>query len=349
MKRLAIVVFTLSLWCTPYAQTPAPLQDIQHSIEAAFNQSFATQQSQIAPLIQGLAQSHTEDPDPWLVYWQAYGFYREAIFYMNMEQEKAARQAVEAGIDLLEAQDNLNAESHEWVELGERLWSLDVPEWGIWGVSETDVQMLPEDMTGLRTIELGCGTGYVSGWMARRGAVASGIDVSENQLATARDLARKNGVDLDLMEGNAEATGLPDAAFDFAISEYGAAIWCDPSVWIAEAHRILKPGGRLRFLGNHPLMMITTPLNGADCERTFHRPYRGLCRIDWTEVEIDPSGVTFTPTVGDWFRLFHKVGFVVEDYKELYAPEGNTDPRFGVPADWGVDFPSEQVWMVRKI
>jgi SAM-dependent methyltransferase len=124
-------------------------------------------------------------------------------------------------------------------------------------------------------IELGCGTGYVSAWMARRGARVTGIDVSAEQLATARRLQGEHGLDVTFLEGNAEATGLPDAAFDFAISEYGAAIWCDPDLWLPEAHRLLRPGGTLVFLGNHPMAIITTPLNGAPCERVLHRPYRG--------------------------------------------------------------------------
>ena len=58
------------------------------------------------------------------------------------------------------------------------------------------------------------------------------------------------GIEFPLHLGNAEATPFPDASFDFAISEYGAAIWCDPYKWIPEAARLLRPGGRLHFLGN---------------------------------------------------------------------------------------------------
>ena len=40
----------------------------------------------------------------------------------------------------------------------------------------------------------------------------TGIDISEKQLQTARRLAGEHGLDLTLIEGNAESTGLPDAA-----------------------------------------------------------------------------------------------------------------------------------------
>src|SRR5690554_2579729 len=99
--------------------------------------------------------------------------------------------------------------------------------------------------------------------MARRGAKVSAIDNSERQLATARRLAAEHGVELDLHHGNAETTPFADESFDFAISEYGAAIWCDPKLWIPEAYRILKPGGRLVFLGHHALTTACSPLDGS--------------------------------------------------------------------------------------
>ncbi len=238
-------------------------------------------------------------------------------------------------------------DAENWVASGERLWASE-PQWGIWGLPDVDLRLLPDDMTGLAAVELGCGTGYVSGWMARRGAEVTAIDVSAAQLATARRLATETGAEITFLEGNAEATGLPDAAFDFAISEYGAAIWCRPEIWLREAWRLLRPGGRLVFLGNHPLSIICTPLNGAPCEPVLHRRYRGLWGADWTEVEIDPSGVTFNLTMADWFALFQEIGFQVTGYQELYAPEDVDELRCWVPADWAKGYPNEQVWSLQK-
>lgn len=241
-----------------------------------------------------------------------------------------------------------NSMAHEWVTAGERAWAQNEPTWGIWSVPESELQMLPTDMTGLDAIELGCGTGYVSAWMARRGARVTGIDLSENQLATARRLAGEHGLDLTLVHGNAEATPFDDASFDFAISEYGAAIWCDPYVWIREAWRILKPGGRLVFLGHHPIASVCSPLDGATADRTLHRPYFGLHRIDWTGVENDPGGIEFTLPFSDWFALFRDVGFLVEDVQEPRPEKARQETRFFVTEEWSSQWPSEIVWSVRK-
>lgn len=243
-----------------------------------------------------------------------------------------------------------DADAPNWVAAGERLWSLETPEWGNWGAPDTAMRrpLLPTDMSGLTTIELGCGTGYVSGWMARRGAKATAIDVSPAQLDTARRLARDHGAAVTFIEGDAEQTGLPDAAFDFAISEYGAAIWCRPERWLAEAFRLLRPGGALVFLGNHPLSLICAPLSGAPTDRTLHRPYRDMWGADWTQVEIEPHGISFNLTVSDWFALFARIGFTVVDYQEIYAPDWANDTRGEVPADWAKDYPVEQVWHLAK-
>ncbi|MEZ4654852.1 MAG: class I SAM-dependent methyltransferase [Candidatus Eisenbacteria bacterium] len=210
--------------------------------------------------------------------------------------------------------------------------------------------MIPEDMTGMRAVELGCGTGYVSAWMSRRGARVVAVDMSEKQLATARRLSQKHGIDsIHFVHGNAESVPLPAESCDFAISEYGAAIWCDPRVWIPEAHRLLKPGGRLAFLGTTPLVQCCMPLNGAAAEPTLHRDYFGMHEIDWQEVEIDPGGVEFNLPISSWLRLFRSVGFAVEDYLELQAPADAPSQAFAIPADWARRWPSEQVWKLRRI
>jgi SAM-dependent methyltransferase len=236
----------------------------------------------------------------------------------------------------------------QWVAGGERDWAKDSPEWGCWLIPESELQILPPDMTGMEAIELGCGTGYVSGWMARRGARVTGIDNSAEQLKTARRLSAEHEVELALLHGNAESVPCPDASFDFAISEYGAAIWCDPKLWIPEAHRLLRPGGQLVFLGTAPLALICTPLNGEPTSDKLHRDYFTLDKLDWREVEIDPGGVEFNLPISSWFQLFAETGFEILDYLELQAPERCTEDPFSVPAAWAKRFPSEQVWKLRK-
>src|SRR4249920_1912478 len=110
----------------------------------------------------------------------------------------------------------------EYEAPGRHNWSREEPAWGIWGVPESEVHMFPDDVTGLDVIELGCGNGYVSAWLARRGARPVGIDNSEAQLATAMRFQQEFELEFLLLHGNAEQVPLPDQSFDLAISEYGA-------------------------------------------------------------------------------------------------------------------------------
>jgi SAM-dependent methyltransferase len=235
----------------------------------------------------------------------------------------------------------------DYVASGERCWRLGVGEetWGMWDIPEAALHLLPEGLRGLDTIELGCGTAYVSAWLARRGARPVGIDNSEEQLATARRLQAEHGLDFPLHHGNAEAVPYPDASFDLAISEYGASIWADPYRWIPEASRLLRPGGRLIFLVNGTILVLA--MQEADDEPAddrLRRPYFGLHRLEWPS----DASVNFYLGYGDWIRLLRANGFEVEDLVELQAPEGATSSDPFVTAEWAHRWPSEEVWITRK-
>ena len=60
--------------------------------------------------------------------------------------------------------------ANDFVASGERAWRLapGAEHWGIFSVPEADLHLLPSDLTGLDAIELGCGTAYISCWLARR-------------------------------------------------------------------------------------------------------------------------------------------------------------------------------------
>ena len=231
----------------------------------------------------------------------------------------------------------------EYAAPGRRNWQ-EEPSWGIWGLPETELHILP-DVAGLDTIELGCGTGYVSAWLARRGARPVGIDNSEQQLRTARALQEEFGIHFPLIHGNAEAVPLPDAGFDLAISEYGAAIWCDPHRWIPEAARLLRPGGRLIFLVNGTILMLcAADLAEVAAGETLRRDYFDMHRFEWP----DDDSVEFHLGYGDWIRLLRANGFEVEDLKELRPAAGATTRYAFVTSEWARRWPSEEVWIARK-
>jgi len=236
--------------------------------------------------------------------------------------------------------------AQDFVTLGELAWADDAPTWGIWSVPEAELHVLPDDLEGMDAIELGCGTAYVSAWLARRGARPVGVDLSREQLATARRLQAEHGLVFPLIEGNAEQVPLPDASFDLAISEYGACLWADPYLWVPEAARVLRPGGQLIFLTNGTIMTLCLP-DDADAppgERLL-REYFGMHRLEWAS---DPS-VEFHLGYGDWIRLLRAHGFDIEDLIEV-RPAPDATSRFAdwVTREWARRWPSEEIWKARK-
>jgi SAM-dependent methyltransferase len=225
----------------------------------------------------------------------------------------------------------------------ETAWARSEVAWGMTKTPESEVRMLPE-LAGKDVVELGCGTAYFGAWLKRAGAQrVVGVDVTPAQLATAARLNEQTGLGLELIEANAEATGLPDASFDLVVSEYGASIWCDPYKWIPEAARLLRPGGELVFLRNSTLAVLCW--TDDDISETLQRPQRGLHRLDWE----DEGSTEFQLGHSEWVRVLRTNGFEIVDLAELYADEAATKhPYYDFNPEWARRWPWEEIWRARK-
>lgn len=223
-------------------------------------------------------------------------------------------------------------------------WALDEIVWGIWAVGESELDVLG-DVAGLDVVELGCGTAFVSAWLAKAGARPVGVDVTPAQLATARRMMAETGIEFPLVEADAAETGLPDGSFDLAVSEYGASIWVDPYRWIPEAARLLRPGGRLVFLRNSTLVTLCSSDDDDQASTTLQRPQFGLHRLAWPD-----GAVEFHLGHGEWIDLLRANGFDVERLVEIQAPaDAETHPYYAyVTAEWGRRWPAEEIWVARK-
>jgi len=219
------------------------------------------------------------------------------------------------------------------------------PNWGCWGIPDSELHLL-EDVSGQDVIELGCGTAYISSWLARRGARVVGLDVTPAQLDTARRKQAEFDVQFELVEASAESIPLADESFDLVVSEYGASLWCDPYLWVPEAARVLRPGGRLVFLTNGILAVLCWPDAPEAAGTELLRPYFGVHRTEWSF----ENAVEFHLGHGDWVRLLRMNGFEVLDLVELRPPEGAGDSPHGldITADWARQWPAEEIWVAQK-
>jgi len=97
---------------------------------------------------------------------------------------------------------------------------------------------------GAAMLDLCCGPGLLALAAMHRGASATGLDFSPAMLA----LAAANAPECCFVEGDAEATGLATASFDAVVSSFGIHHVPRPERAIAEAFRVLRPGGRVAFV-----------------------------------------------------------------------------------------------------
>lgn len=98
-----------------------------------------------------------------------------------------------------------------------------------------------------RLLDVGCGTGVVAVTAARIGARVSGLDLTPELLAVARENAALAGVEVEWREGDAEALPFEAATFDVVVSQFGHMFAPRPDVAVREMLRVLKPGGVLAF------------------------------------------------------------------------------------------------------
>lgn len=131
---------------------------------------------------------------------------------------------------------------------------------------------------GSRLLELGCGPGFYS---RRLGATfeelhVTGIDRSEQLLGRARILAAAGRLDNCSFE-NDDARGLaaPDASFDAVIASRLFIILPERERALAEAYRVLKPGGRLFIAEPRSAMRAAVPLRAMRLLARLEAPFAG--------------------------------------------------------------------------
>ena len=100
---------------------------------------------------------------------------------------------------------------------------------------------------GAKVLDVGCGTGVVALTAARLGADVTGIDLTPELVARARENASLMELDVELREGDAEALSFDDAKFDIVVSQFAHMFAPRPEVAIKEMLRVLKPGGTIAF------------------------------------------------------------------------------------------------------
>ena len=237
-----------------------------------------------------------------------------------------------------------NADAPNWVASGRKAWASPTPWWGMWEVPEEEVRILP-DVAGLDVLDLGCGTGYWCAWFHRLGARPVGLDLSEEQLATARELQAEHGIEFPLIHASAEAPPLPGRLVRRGLLRVRRRHLVRPV-------RVDSRGPPAAAAGRPADLPV--PLGARDAllaaEReptgeTLVRPQRGLHRIEWP----DPDGTDFHQSSQRDGPAAARHGLRGRGAARAVRARRRPDEvRYFMRRGWAQQWPCEEVWVARR-
>lgn len=149
----------------------------------------------------------------------------------------------------------------------------------------------------------------------KTGARCVGIDLSERQLDHARNALSAAGLQFPLINAGAEHTPFADGSFDVVFCDHGAMTYARPERTVAEASRLLRPGGLFAFNMTSPLLELCWDSESDTVTTSLSRDYFGLR-------EIEDDAISYQLPHGEWIRLFRKNSFIVKDLIEIQPPQG---------------------------
>ena len=155
------------------------------------------------------------------------------------------------------------------------------------------------DVRGRRLAHLQCNAGQDTLCLARRGAIATGIDLSDEAITFARKLSVDSGIAANFERSDVVAwMDRTDERFEIVFSSYGAVGWLpDIAAWARGIERILSPGGRFVYVEFHPLVwsLDGTSLSKDDYFET--RPFRSPVSDYVKESGTGLGAIELGPTV----------------------------------------------------
>jgi len=178
------------------------------------------------------------------------------------------------------------------------------------GLEEPVVKDALGDVAGLEVLDLGCGTGRHTLWLANAGASVTAIDFSEGRMEKARAKPGAEKVRF-LVHDLHERLPFDDGSFDRVVSGLVLEHLHDMAPFFSEAHRVLKPGGRAVVSGMHPAM--------------FLRDVRARFRDPATGEKVEPGSVEHT--IGDVVMAAVRAGFTLAEIDER-APDADLAARY---------------------
>ena len=120
-------------------------------------------------------------------------------------------------------------------------------------------RFLPPLASGMKVLDVGCGTGAIARQVARRHVDVVGLDREPDEIAAAQELASQAAVNVTFQIGTAEALPYADATFDGSYCRFLLEHLVNPLPALSEMARVVKPGGWICALEWEPDALVMHP------------------------------------------------------------------------------------------
>jgi SAM-dependent methyltransferase len=194
------------------------------------------------------------------------------------------------------------------------------------------------NLTGARALDLGCGSGTYSSWLAERGARVVGVDLSSTMVSLAKARAQERGMEIELCVADiSKPLPFDKAQFDFVFTATALHYVKDIEAAIKEAERVMKPGARFVASVLHPLSTSRFPverpgeplaLEAWDTRRGWQSQYFGsptrAIETPWLGFgDVSNEGrriVCHHHTTADYFSAFRSADLTITHLAEPQPP-----------------------------
>ncbi len=188
--------------------------------------------------------------------------------------------------------------------------------WNLFIDTPAMAALLKRAVRGKRVLDAGCGSGIFTGKLKTWGAKVTGCDLSK----TLVEIARREHPGIPFLVCDAQKTPFKTGSFDIVSSNLLLHYFKDPTPFLREMRRVLRPGGRLIFSFHHPFNEGVTKIRignrtgydlTASCTPYFHNK-----QYTWTMISGTMEMISYHHTFEHVATALHKAGFVIELIKE---------------------------------